>query len=145
MAGRGEGPVRDEGPPEVTPADYGPQTGSIMLMIDECDRLTDEQLGAMAGAYIQRGPSTDNSPWHAALQVSKERMEKAAQARADLKLSIESNSFGRDPDLFRVCSMAAGDAALAVATRDLIGQHGYYVWDYDKLLFPWRVGVGDPE
>lgn len=146
MAGWGEGPLRNEGQgPEVTEANYGPQTDVILRMIEQCDRLSDEQLELMASAFNERGMVTDVTAWDAAREESDERMKQTASARWDLKLSMESNGFGRDPDVFRICSWAANDAALAVSTRDLIGQHGYFMWDYDKLMYPWRVGVGDPE
>lgn len=146
MAGWGEGPLRDEGQgPEMTDDKYGPQSTLILKMIEQCDRLSDEQLEAMASAFEERGFVTDTAAWDAAIEVSDARMKQTASARWDLKLSIESNGFGRDPEIFRMCAWAANDAALAVSTRDLVGSHGYFMWDYDKLMYPWRVGVGDPE
>lgn len=145
MAGWGEGPVRHESAPLMIILDlYGPQAQLIQSMIDQCDRLSDEQLEAMADAFEERRRMTDDAAWRAAEAESALRVKQAGRAAWDLEVSMKSNGFDRNHDVMRSCAWAASDAALAVVTRDLIGTAGYFIWDYDKLMYPWRAGAGDP-
>jgi hypothetical protein len=145
MAGWAEGPVCDQGAALVVSLDlYGPQAETIQAMIDQCDALTDDQLRAMAQAFEERRRMTDDAAWRAAETAGKDRVTQAGKAAWDIEISIKSNGFDRDPSVVRSCAWAANDAGLAVSTRDLIGTAGYFVWDYDKLMYPWRVGAGDP-
>jgi hypothetical protein len=123
---------------------YGPQAEVIQRMIDCCDSLTDDQLEAMADAFQERRRMTDDAAWRAAEAASPDRVKQAGRAGWDIEMSLKSNGFDRNPDVIRQCAWAASDAGLAVSTRDLIGTSGYFVWDYDKLMYPWRAGAGDP-
>lgn len=123
---------------------YGPQAAWILRMIDQCDRLEESQLEAMAEAFEERRRMTDEAAWRAAEAVSPIRVKQAGKAAWDLEVSMKSNGFDRDPGIIRSCAWAANDAGVAVSTRDLQGTAGYFVWDYDKLMYPWRVGAGDP-
>jgi hypothetical protein len=145
MAGWGEGPVCDESAALVVSLDiYGPQAALIQSMIDSCDKLSDEQLEAIADAFEERRRMTDEAAWRAAETESPLRVKQAGRAAWDLEISMKSNGFDRNPDIMRSCAWAANDAGLAVSTRDLIGTAGYFIWDYDKLMYPWRAGAGDP-
>lgn len=123
---------------------YGPQAEVIQRMIDRCDTMTDEELQIMKDAYLERGRMIDVAAWRAATNTSAERVKQAGKCGWDLEVSLKSNGFDRDPELVRVCGWAVVDAAVAISTQDLIGTEGYFVWDFDKLMYPWRAAVGDP-
>ena len=123
---------------------YGPQHELITRMIAACDSLTDEQVEAMAEAFAERRQMVDEAAWRAAEYVSPERVKQAGKAAWDLKVSMKSTGFDRDFNVMRLAATAANDAGVAVSTLDLIGTDGYFKWDYDKLMYPWRVGAGDP-
>lgn len=145
MAGWGEGPLRNQGAIEVVSTElYGPQATQILSMIEQCDRLSDEQLEAIADAFEERRRMTDEAAWRAAETAGTNRVTQAGKAAWDIETSMKSNGFDRNPDTVRSCAWAASDAGLAVSTRDLIGTAGYFMWDYDKLMYPWRAGAGDP-
>lgn len=145
MAGWGEGTVCDQGAASIMSLDlYGPQAKFIQAMIDQCDTMSDEQLQAMAEAFEERRRMTDEAAWRAAEAAGGARVTQAGKAAWDIEVSMKSNGFDRDPSVIRSCAWAANDAGLAVSTRDLIGTAGYFVWDYDKLMYPWRSGAGDP-
>ena len=123
---------------------YGPQAKTILVMIQQCDTLSDSQLEAMADAFEERRRMTDEAAWRAAEAAGGQRVTQAGKAAWDIEVSMKSNGFDRDPAVIRSCAWAANDAGLAVSTRDLIGTAGYFIWDYDKLMYPWRAGAGDP-
>lgn len=123
---------------------YGPQADVIQRMIDRCDTMTDDELQAMHDAYIERRRMVDETAWRAAEASGPERVKQAGTSGWNLEVSLKSNGFDRDPELIRVCGWAVQDAALAVSTKDLIGFSGYFTWDFDKLMYPWRAAVGDP-
>jgi hypothetical protein len=114
-------------------------------MIAQCDLLTEDQLAAMAEAFLERGRLQGTPAWHAAQHESEDRVKKAGQAGWDIETAVKVNGFDRDPEMIRYCGAAANDAGIAVSTRDLIGTAGYFMWDYDRLMYPWRVGAGDPQ
>lgn len=144
MAGRREGPLRDEGSSQVSNEErYGPQAQSIETMITACDTLTLDQLELMASAHELRGHAAGSEAWGAAQHESDLRVKQAGACMWDVEMSMKSNGFDVDPDVIRTCAYAATEAALAVSTRDLLGTSGYFPWDYDKLMYPWRVGAGD--
>lgn len=145
MAGWGQGPVRHESAASLVSLDlYGPQASLILSMIEQCDRLSEDQLSAMADAFEERRRMTDEAAWRAAQASGTLRVTQAGRAAWDIEVSMKSNGFDRDPSVIRSCAWAANDAGLAVSTRDLIGTAGYFIWDYDKLMYPWRAGAGDP-
>lgn len=123
---------------------YGPQHQVIQAMIDQCDTLTNDQLELIADAFEERRRMTDEAAWRAAENESADRVKQAGRAAWDIEVSMKSNGFDRDPDVMRSCAWAANDAGVAVSTRDLLGTAGYFQWDYDKLMYPWRAGAGDP-
>lgn len=124
---------------------YGPQWEIIERMITRCDTMTDEELELMRSAYVTRGRVMEAHAWRAAEAESAVRVKQAGGSGWDLEVSLKSNGFDRDPELIRLCGWAAQDAALAISTKDLVGTAGYFSWDYDRLLYPWRMAVGDPE
>jgi hypothetical protein len=121
---------------------YGPQHEIIGRMITQCDRFTDDELEAMAAAFIERRRMTDEAAWRAAEDRGKVRVTQAGKAGWDIEISIKTNGFDRDPSIIRSCAWAATDAGLAVSTKDLLGTAGYFQWDYDKLMYPWRAAGG---
>jgi hypothetical protein len=146
MAGWGEGPLRDpsEGT-QVSPEErYGPNAETIERMIAACDTLSLDQLKLMAHAHGLRGLASGIEAWNAAQAHSDLRVTQAGACMWDVEVSLKSNGFDVDAELIRVCGHVATEAALAVSTQDLIGTAGYFVWDYDRLLYPWRVGAGEP-
>jgi hypothetical protein len=145
MAGWGEGPLRNSGEATVNVERYGPQAAQIEAMIAQCDLLTEDQLAAMAEAFLERGRLQSTPAWHSAECVSEERVKQAGQAAWDIETALKINGFDRDMEVIRCCGAAANDAGLAGSTRDLIGTNGYFMWDYDRLMYPWRVGAGDPQ
>lgn len=146
VAGRGEGPLRDESAALFVSLElYGPQSAQIQQMIDMCDRLSDEQCQSIAEAFEERRRMTDEAAWRAAEAAGTNRVTQAGKAAWDLEVSMKSNGFDRDPGIMRSCAWAANDAGLAVSTRDLLGTAGYFMWDYDKLMYPWRAGAEDPQ
>lgn len=143
MAGWGEGTLRDKGATDLVTRDiYGPQYEVVQRMIDQCDTLTDDQLEAMAAAFEERRRMTDSAAWVAAEAAGKDRVTQAGRAAWDIEVSMKTNGFDRDPAVIRSCAWAANDAGLAMSTRDLIGTAGYFSWDFDKLMYPWRAGGG---
>jgi hypothetical protein len=123
---------------------YGPQHETIQKMIDLCDTLSDEQLELIAHGFEERRRMTDEAAWRAAEASGPDRVKQAGKAAWDIEVSMKSNGFDRNPDVMRSCAWAANDAGVSVSTRDLLGTAGYFQWDYDKLMYPWRCGAGDP-
>lgn len=123
---------------------YGPQADVIQRMIDRCDTMTDDELRIMSEAFTERRRMVDDSAWRAAESEGVHRVTQAGKCGWDVEISLKSNGFNRDPEVIRLCGWAVQDAALAISTRDLIGAAGYFVWDFDKLMYPWRAAIGDP-
>ena len=146
MAGRGKGPLRDEGPSEVTPVEkYGPQGDLIEKMVLICGTLAPEQMFDIAEAHRAVGVNRGAwEAWSAARSIPGREKQSGAAAYA-VEVAMKLNAlFVEDDETLRACGWAANDAGLAVSTRDLVGLPGYTKWDFEKLMSAWRAGAEDP-
>lgn len=124
---------------------YGPQAEHVEDLIEQINALSPEQLAVIAEAVRRRGMNRGAwEAWAAASETSPERENQAGKAAWDVETALQLRFIGFDDATIRACSRAASDAALATATRDLIGVGKYGPWDYDKLMSAWRAGAGDP-
>lgn len=110
----------------------GPQHAAIAALIKAVSRLSQEQDTAIESRwYDMRGPQRFTSRGEASQAASvHQRLEEQLNARQ--RVWAASNFRSRD---------AAGDAAHALAVRDLIGS-GLSQSSYDELVAPWASVMG---
>lgn len=125
-------PWRSAGPDSDPEQVLGPQHAALNALIAAVARLTPEQDVAIeARWYDMRGPARFRSRGEASQAASAhERLEEQLNARQ--RAWAASGFRSRD---------AAGDAAHALAVRDLIGS-GLSQSAYDELVLPWASVMG---
>lgn len=119
--------------PDADPARiFGPQHAALTALIKAVARLTPDQDDAIeARWYDMRGPARFRSRGEASQTASAHgRLEEQLNARQ--RAWAASTLRARD---------AAGDAAHALAVRDLIGS-GLSQSSYDELVAPWVDVMG---
>ena len=118
--------------------DYGPQHKHVAALIDQARRLTADEAQALYAAWITAGLKSGR-----AVDVATRAARYAAAcdigntSDAADEATWDALAFARAP-----AGVAAGDAALALATRHLIDQHGYTQAHYDTLTAPWASVIG---
>lgn len=119
--------------PDADPAEVlGPQHEALTALIKMVGRLTAEQDVAIESKwYDMRGPARFSSRGEAS-QAANTHQRLEAQLNARQRAWAASNLRSRD---------AAGDAAHALAVRDLIGS-GLSQSAYDELVAPWASVMG---
>lgn len=121
--------------PHVDPEHvFGPEHAAVAALIKALTRISPEQDDAIearwydlrgAGRFAARGQASSAASTHGRLE---------AQINARQQTWSTSSLKCRD---------AAGDAAHALAVRDLIGQ-GFSREAYDELVEPWASVMGPP-
>jgi len=123
---------------EALAATFGPQWPEIIVMIRRAANFTQDELVTLHA--IQYGPSAGWKAWSAAAlttyHASRSGWDAVWSAVWDASCSAAGAATG---DTHR---SAAGDAAVALLVRDLIGQHGFTQENYDLLTHQWRTVIG---
>ena len=110
---------------------YGPQTAEIEALLERIRNLTDDEaqefwVARYAARYAARAAvwAALGAAWYAAMAS-----EDAARYAAWNAVPV-------------TVWAAARDAVVALAVRDLIGQHGFTQEHYDILVGPWESVIG---
>jgi hypothetical protein len=118
---------------EVTDADlvdtFGPQWVAIVALVRRTAVLTADEAQRLAAAWAAARAAARDAAWAAARAAARD----AAWAAAGDAAGAAARDAARD---------AAWAAALALAVRDLIGEHGFTQAHYDTLTGPWRTVIG---
>jgi hypothetical protein len=125
---------------------YGPQTAAIKVLIARARILTGDELAALAAAWH----ATWNGTWAAwdaaqyAVRAARDDARYIAMIAARDAAMAAVRVAARDARYaaWATAGDAAGAAALALAVRDLIGQHGFTQDHYDTLTGPWALVAG---
>lgn len=110
-------------------ATFGPQWADVVGIVREAAGLTEQQANDLAAAHTADYAAIDAAA-HAAYNAARHAAESAAY-KATANATV--NDAARH---------AARHAATAIATRHLIGSHGYTQQHYDTLVAPWETIMG---
>jgi hypothetical protein len=126
---------------EVTDADladtFGPQWAAIVALVRRASVLTADEVQRLDAARVAARAAARDAAWDAAWD--------AARAAACYAAWDAARAAARDAARAAACYAAwdaARVAALALAVRDLIGEHGFTQAHYDTLAGPWRTVIG---
>ena len=100
---------------------YGPQTVQVEAILERVRKLTEKEAEALDAAW---GADATRA-WVAARSAAR------AAARAAARNNSPARSWG-----------SPKDAIVALAVRDLIGQHGFTQEHFDTLVGPWESVMG---
>jgi hypothetical protein len=117
---------------------YGPQTATILALIERAHTLTPDELTALAAAWdvVARDAAWNarDAAWDAArMNASRHAWDAVIAARHAARHAAMTTVRDAAGDV----ALAAGDAALALAVRDLIPRTAY-----DALTGPWARTIG---
>lgn len=118
---------------------FGPQWLEIVALVRRAAVLTPTEVNGLAARFAAVGAVRDSAQVAALLTVRDSALVAAGGAARD---SAEDAA----KDAARAAAWdavrAASDAGVALAVRDLIGQHGFTQDHYDTLTGPWRTVIG---
>lgn len=115
-----------------SPPTFGPQHEAVTALIAALTQVTPEQDAAIESAwYAQRGPGRFTARGQAS---------QAASANGRLEAQIIARQQAWSASVAK-CRDAAGDAAHALAVRDLIGP-AFSKESYQELIAPWVSVMG---
>ena len=117
---------------------YGPQTAQIEALLVRARNLTDKEAEALAVrlAALNAAWAAQDAAWNvwcaacAAARTAALNSWAAQDAAWDAQYAAQDSGW------------AARNAVLALAVRDLIGQHGFTQQHYDTLVAPWETVMG---
>jgi hypothetical protein len=125
------------------PDEYGPE---ILALVERAGRLTPSDLTALAAAWAATWNGTwaawDAAQAAARAAVATTRYIAMIAARDAAMTAVRDAARDARYAAWATAGDAAGAAALALAVRDLIGQHGFTRDYYDALTGPWALVVG---
>lgn len=126
-------------------ARWGPQWAEVAWIVDRARRLTADEIDRLyaAARLAARAATFDahNSALAALAAAGLAAFAGAFAAAAAARTStLDAHNFALDA---YAAAAAVGRAALAVATRHLIGTAGYTQEHYDALIGPWLAAVGE--
>jgi hypothetical protein len=104
---------------------FGPQGEHVVRLIDRAARLTGDEAKQMSATWAAAWDAAPCAALCAARATAREAAWDAARNAARF-----------------VFGGAAGDAAMALVVRDLIGSSGFSQAHYDSLTGPWRKVIG---
>lgn len=123
--------------------DYGPQVIEVERLLATVDLLDDDRVELIVAAYRMHGLPHARYAHIAAYQAGR----RVNSARAAQVMTEHAQMYGLtyegDPNDIRVLAWAATNAAIAIATEDLIGLGGYSIEEYAQLIDPWFAGFED--
>ena len=121
---------------------FGPQWAHIMALVRRASVATEVELGIMWGVYCSVTTSADGElNWIDNWSKSFVRARTVATYadRNNARIAAQEAAWRASPSHVRAVAIAA---AVALSTRDLIGNDGYKQADYDLLTKPWREVIG---
>lgn len=120
--------------------DYGPQQEAVDAFLYECASISLGKAKVVSNARRFMVATTHNmTAWHAAETAG--RVRQVARARAHAVDAAEMALIEWKELAKRWTLGAAGDAAVGVATADLVGTGRYRMEDYIDLVMPWQLGM----
>lgn len=132
--------VVEELPPHMV---FGPQGEHVAALIERAGRLTSDEVKQLVAA---RGTALNAAAWFTARDTAwfeaRDTALNAAWVAAWDATWDAAGDADWDTAAWAAAREVAGDTAMALVVRDLVGSNGFTQAHYDSLTGPWRTVVG---
>jgi hypothetical protein len=122
---------------------YGPQTAEVEKLLLTIDLLDFDRIAEIAAAYREHGRPHARFVWAAAKVAGRSKEVAEAAHAMSQQVQMCGITYPGDPNDVRLVGWAGNNAALAIATEDLIGRTAYSIQEYAQLVDPWFAGFAD--